>query len=394
MLVFLKRNLIYIISCVDIFAVSLIIPILPQYLTSIGFSNFYIGVLNSVYSGIQFFASPVIGHLSDIFDSKRILLASLLMCSLCYPYMGIVTSFTSVILIRIVIGFGKHTQLLCKNYIEESANEENHIKGFGKLSGFTSVGYIVGPVIGGYLVDLDNGFWYMCCLTGIIFAVNAVFAYCLPEPSKMKKSSSSANLSFIYSFKNIPWFMCWDLFLLKCLTVFAVFAFYMNFSQSITKRYNVSSVVIGYTFSLQGIVRSVTAFSVHRIVSLFPSSLNTADRIKIIYIVVIASILSLYFAATFIVYLLCLIPLNICLCFVRILNHEALVERTKHYNKGIILGAFNNVTAVARFILPLISGYIVDHFDYDSVYIISVSCLLASIIVISFPIGQKHRKTD
>lgn len=394
MFILLKRNLIYVISCMDIFGVSLIIPIFPQYLTSIGFSNFNIGVLNSIYSAVQFFASPIIGHMSDIFDSKRVLLASLLTCSLCYPLMGTAASFISVILIRMLIGFAKHTQLLCKNYIEESADEQDHIKGFGKLSGFTSVGYIVGPVIGGYIVDLQDGFWYMCCMTGFFFVVNALFVYCLPKPTKTNKHSLAMSSNFIHSFKNIPWSICWDLFLLKCLTVFAVFAFYMNYNQSVIKRYQVSSVMVGYSFSLQGVVRSVTGFSIHRIVALFPSNFDTLYKIKITYVVIIVSILSLYLASNFGIYLVCLIPLNICLCFIRIINHEALIERTKDHSKGIILGAFNNVTAIARFSLPLISGYIVDLFDFDSVYIISVVCLLIGILVISLHSDRRRVKTD
>lgn len=394
MLPVVKRNLIYLISCMDMFAVSLIIPVFAQHLQSLGLSNVNIGLLNSLYSSVQFFSSPIIGHLSDKFSSKRVLLATLLLCSLCYPIMGAVTSFMSLVVVRCVIGFIKHTQLLCKNYIEENIDENTHIEDFGKLSGFTSLGYIVGPIIGGYIIDRENGFHHMSCLAGFFFALNAVLVYFLSYTVRVEHKRTKTSLSFIRSFRSIPWSICWDLFVLKYLAVFAVFAFYINYSQSVTKRYEVSSVVIGYSYSLQGLIRSLTGFQIQRIDKLFPANLSILNKVRLTYVIVMLCFLSLYFSTTFYVYLLCLVPLNVCLCFIRIVNHEALVLRIKDCNKGIILGAFNNVTAVARFLLPLVSGYLVDRYSYDSVYAISIVSLLTGILVMSIRSRTEREKTE
>lgn len=40
---------------------------------------------------------------------------------------------------------------------------------FGKSGAFGSIGFILGPIIGGHIVELENGFFYVCCLTSVIF---------------------------------------------------------------------------------------------------------------------------------------------------------------------------------------------------------------------------------
>lgn len=413
----LKRNLIYLISTTDIFAVSLVVPLYTQYLKSINFTNVNIGFINSLYSGVQFFASPIIGHLSDVYGSRFMLITSLLICALSYPVMGMTVSFAAIAAVRVLIGMIKHTQLLCKNYIEErpgnsvpsedvndfdcdgnnlAANdrtdgdnkkERENVHHFGKLSAFMALGYIVGPAIGGYLINEPNGFTYMCFVTGIICAVNSWFARCLPVKSRpVAPKPENSSLSFVTSFKTIPWSQCWDLFLLKLLTVFAVFSFYLNYNMSVSTRYGVSSIVLGYSISLQGVVRAITGFTTPYIYNLFPATFNMSAKIRVIYLLMMCNLAALYLSPDFYTYLTCLVPFNVCLSFIRIVNHEVLVERTQvRHNKGIILGAFNNVTAISRSALPMVSGYLADKYGYDSGYFVSIASLLVAIVIISFP---------
>lgn len=397
-----KRNLIFVISTTDIFAVSLIVPLYTQHLKSIGFSNVNIGFTNSLYSGVQFFASPVVGHLSDVHGSRRMLVASLLVCALGYPLMGLTASFAAVAAVRALIGAVKHTQLLCKNNVEEETEppdgaaslgasdpSQNAARGdghhFGKLSAFMSLGYVAGPAIGGYLIDAPNGFACMCAATGSVCAINAWFAYCLPARTAAPRAARPA-ADFAASFKAIPWSSCWDLFVLKLLTVFAVFSYYLNYNASVSTRYGVSAVVLGYSISLQGVTRALTGFASPLIYRWFPASAGTAARIRLVYLLMMGNLAALYWAPNFGAYLACLVPFNVCLSFVRIVNHEALVERTRAGGrKGIVLGAFNNVTAVSRAALPMVSGYLADRYGYDSGYVVSMVALMAAIAVISLP---------
>lgn len=45
-------------------------------------------------------------------------------------------------------------------------------KAFGLSSALGATGFIIGPLIGGYMSELSHGFLYMCILTTLLFTVN------------------------------------------------------------------------------------------------------------------------------------------------------------------------------------------------------------------------------
>jgi hypothetical protein len=53
-------NLVYIISFMDLFAVGLTVPLFSNHLRELGASHFTIGLLSSLYSGLQVISGPVV----------------------------------------------------------------------------------------------------------------------------------------------------------------------------------------------------------------------------------------------------------------------------------------------------------------------------------------------
>jgi len=42
-----------------------------------------------------------------------------------------------------------------------------------RLVSFGGVGFMVGPIIGGHLAELENGFHYVCCIVMLFFWINS-----------------------------------------------------------------------------------------------------------------------------------------------------------------------------------------------------------------------------
>jgi hypothetical protein len=42
-----------------------------------------------------------------------------------------------------------------------------------RLVSFGTVGFIVGPAIGGHMAELENGFHYVCCIVMLFFWINS-----------------------------------------------------------------------------------------------------------------------------------------------------------------------------------------------------------------------------
>lgn len=62
-----EDRVLYVVSFLDLLAVSLIIPSLPQYVKSMDGGALMFGAIMSMYGFIQFFAAPVVGSLSDVY---------------------------------------------------------------------------------------------------------------------------------------------------------------------------------------------------------------------------------------------------------------------------------------------------------------------------------------
>ena len=86
-----NRNLIIIalIAVVNALGYGIIIPILFTYTERFGLSAFQYGLLFAIFSLCQFLATPIIGRLSDKYDRKPLLIASISGTALSFFYDGI-----------------------------------------------------------------------------------------------------------------------------------------------------------------------------------------------------------------------------------------------------------------------------------------------------------------
>ncbi len=386
-------NLLYIVALVDVLCENLIEPIFTDYLRNIGFDNLHVGLLTSIYYGSQFFASPIVGHLCDIYSTRVVLVVTFLTLSLSYPLMGSASSFCSIFCARMVIGGARQAQILCKNYIRECVtNEGNHVKYFGKLSGYTSMGYIIGPIIAGYLLDLQNGFLYVSFLCGLLSALNLAFSGKLATPSKAPFESTGRPDSFYVSFKKIPWPRYWDLLMLRFVIAVVNCLFYLDYKSALISRYRVSSVLVGYSFAIQGMVGFLTGFTVQYMVNLFPENLPIREKIQIVYVILMFNFMALYFSANYYTFVGFLVPFSVCLYFISIMNQKELVERIKHCNAGMIIAFFNNINTICRFILPAIYDGIMEKDDYDTVYLVCITTILTGIFIINYADAVRYKK--
>lgn len=69
-------------------------------------------------------------------------------------------------------GLFKHSQELSKAFIADVMPRSQHSHFFGRFNSISNIGFIIGPVIGGYVVDHLGGFHVVAMLTAGIFLLN------------------------------------------------------------------------------------------------------------------------------------------------------------------------------------------------------------------------------
>ena len=187
-----KRNpaiiFIFITIVIDVLGIGIIIPVLPKLLMSLTHTGFseasrYSGLLMAAYAIMQFLFSPVLGGLSDMFGRRPIILASLFGFFLDYLLLIYAPTLGWLFLGRILAGITGASFTTATAYIADISNDENRSKNFGMVGAAFGLGFIIGPVIGGFLGDIGVRVPFM--FAAGLTLLNFLYGYfVLPESLK------------------------------------------------------------------------------------------------------------------------------------------------------------------------------------------------------------------
>lgn len=140
----------------DMIGIGLIIPVLPNLVTTmyggdISDGSFIFGWFVASYALMQFVFAPILGKLSDQFGRRSIILISLFGAGLDYLFMALAPNLKWLFVGRIISGITGANISAANAYIADVSAPEDRAKNFGMMGACFGVGFIVGPAIGGLL---------------------------------------------------------------------------------------------------------------------------------------------------------------------------------------------------------------------------------------------------
>ncbi|MEO1142165.1 MAG: MFS transporter, partial [Pseudomonadota bacterium] len=165
---------------INMMGVGLIWPILPslvQELTggTISSTAAIYGATAVVFSLMQFLFSPLMGALSDRFGRRPIMLIALLGLGFDNLLLAFANSIELMFAGRMLGGIFGATMVIANAYIVDTMKEEDRAAGFGKIGAAFGIGFIVGPLVGGVLGEIDLRLPFFCA-AAVSFA-NAAIGY-------------------------------------------------------------------------------------------------------------------------------------------------------------------------------------------------------------------------
>ena len=186
---------IFVTAVLDIVAMGIIIPVLPQLIEGFVGSNARAGVINGVFvalwAGMQFVASPIIGSLSDQYGRRPVILLSCAGLAVDYVLMALAPNLWWLAAGRIIAGVTSSSFTTIYAYMADVTAPENRARAYGLIGAAFSGGFVLGPVIGGFLGEIGPRapFWAAAAMSGVAFLYGLVI---LPEslaPAKRMKFS-------------------------------------------------------------------------------------------------------------------------------------------------------------------------------------------------------------
>lgn len=142
---------VFLIVFIDLLGFSLILPLLPYYAETFGANDFVTGLLVASYAAMQLIGAPILGRLSDRFGRRPILLVSILGTFLGFLLLGFANALWMLFASRILDGFTGGNLSVAQAYIADVTDEKNRSKGLGLVGAAFGLGFIIGPVTGGFM---------------------------------------------------------------------------------------------------------------------------------------------------------------------------------------------------------------------------------------------------
>lgn len=169
-----RRALAFILLTVmlDAMGMGLLVPVTPRLILALSGEGLtkaavYGGWLTATFAIVQFMAGPALGSLSDRAGRRPVLLVSLTAFGLSYVLMAFAPSLAWLFAAQALTGLFGATPATAGAYIADITSKKDRTKHFGSMAAAFGTGLILGPALGGALVDygLRVPFLVAACLS-------------------------------------------------------------------------------------------------------------------------------------------------------------------------------------------------------------------------------------
>jgi multidrug resistance protein len=182
------------IAIINSMGFGIIIPLLYPYGKKFGVTEHTIGLLTAAFSIAQFFATPVLGSLSDKWGRKPLLVISLIGTVVSFIMFGFANSIFVLFAARILDGLTGGNISVAQAMISDISSPKERAKNFGILGSAFGFGFVIGPAVGGLLskFGLNVPFFFAA---GIAIIGVLLTLFFLKETNQNKTGRSSTKKS-------------------------------------------------------------------------------------------------------------------------------------------------------------------------------------------------------
>ncbi len=355
---------VFLIVAVDVLGFTIILPLLPFYAEKFGASPLVVGALVSAYGLCQLIAGPILGHLSDRFGRKPILLVSQFGTLVGFLILAFAKSLPLIFLSRIIDGITAGNLSVAQAYISDVTEAKDRAKSFGLIGIAFGLGFLIGPATSGVLAHFNYQYPIFAAAGLSLTSILATY-FLLPSVSMTVHAGEEAGQRFspkIYSdsFRDPA---LGPLFRQFLAFIFSFVIFMSGFALFAERRFTFRGVPfgareVGVAFAFAGFLGVIVqAGLIGRLVKRF----GEAQLVRVGFACISFGFLCLGVAKS--------IPF---LAFVIVVSFfgssllrpslTSLITRNASKNQqGVTLGLTQSLMSISQVVGPLLSGVLIEH---------------------------------
>jgi MFS transporter, DHA1 family, tetracycline resistance protein len=341
---------------IDLLGFSLILPLLPYYAETFHANAFVTGLLVASYAIAQLIGAPLLGRLSDRFGRRPILLASIFGTFLGFLLLGIANALWILFAARILDGLTGGNLSIAQAYIADVTDAKNRAKGLGMIGAAFGLGFIIGPVTGGFLSQWGYAVPAFAAAAMSFINLILIFAW-LPESLTAEKRAAltekkpAITIGALVTALKRPF--SGSLLITRFFFGVAFAIFQTIFSLYALTKFNLTAAQTGYILTYVGVLSVITqGFLVGRITSKFRDDALIVTCVALMAV----SMIGWALAPTVLVLLIVLAPTSLAGGILNTLLSSTLTKAVTPQEIGGILGLAASVDSSTRIIAPILGG--------------------------------------
>lgn len=366
---------------------GIIIPLLYSFGKRFGATPQTIGLLTAAFSIAQFFATPVLGSLSDRWGRKPLLAISLVGTFISFLMFAWAGGLVMLFAARILDGITGGNISVAQAIITDTSTSEDRAKKFGILGSAFGFGFVIGPAFGGLLSKwgMQTPFYFAAGIA-LIGALSAIFLLTETNPvakRNNKKKGSSFSFKALVNVLKMP-AIGTAIFVGFMLTM-AQFTMLIGFQTFSVDTLKLSPTNIGLFYAGFG----VTGIIMQLLVPIITKTISSRAVILIISTAIcLAAMIFAGFAAAFVAFAICIFIYGLFNGLRNPMLNAIIADHNKTANQGEVLGINQSYVSIGQTIGPITAGF-VTAFSVHSIFWLSSFYILVALFF-SFRLKTKE----